>query len=292
MADRVWTVLEALDWTRDYLGRKGDPNPRRSAEWLLSAATGLSRVQLYAHHDRPLTEVERAGFRDSIERRAAGEPLQHITGEVGFRHLVLRSKPGVFIPRPETEVLVEVALGHLNALGRESLVADLCTGSGAVALSLAHECDQARVWATEADEGAAALAAENAERLGLADRVTVLTGDLLGPLPSELRGRLDAIVANPPYIPSPDLADLPAEVRDHEPHAALDGGPDGLDTARRIMEEARGWLVPGGLLAMECDETRVSDADLGMRAWYEEVSTMNDLAGRGRIVAGHSPRSK
>ncbi|TLM80294.1 MAG: peptide chain release factor N(5)-glutamine methyltransferase [Actinobacteria bacterium] len=292
MADRVWTVIEALDWTRVHLAKHGDPAPRRAAEWLLSAATGLSRVQLYAHHDRPLTPEERATFRDSIERRVAGEPLQHITGEVGFRHLVLRVGPGVFIPRPETEVLVDVVLRHLGVHGGEALVADLCAGSGAVALSIAHECEGARVWAVEADPAAAALAAENADRLGLADAVTVLTGDLFAPLPADLRGRLDAVVANPPYIPTADLADLPAEVRDREPRAALDGGADGLDTARRIMDGAREWLTPGGVLAMELDESRVADADKLMRAWYEGVVSEQDLAQRPRVVAGHAPAKR
>lgn len=290
MPERVWTIRDALAWTTDYLGGKGIDSPRLSAEWLLSAAAGLSRVELYAHHDRPLASSERASLRASIERRAAGEPLQYVTGEVAFRHLVLKVEPGVFIPRPETEVLVDLALealgGGVEPAQRPAVVVDLCTGSGAVALSTAQECLSAVVYATDLSSRAVEIAGANAARLGLTDRVTVFLGDLFKPLPDELRGRVDLVVANPPYIPATDLASLPREVEAFEPALALDGGPDGLDVARRIMAQAREWLAPGGTLALELDETRVSDADREMRAWYEGVRVVRDLAGRDRIVAG------
>lgn len=288
MAERVWTVRDAMAWTAEYLGRKGDENPRRSAEWLLSAATGLTRVELYAHHDRPLSETERAEFREGIERRAAGEPLQYVTGEMPFRHLVLRVRPGVFIPRPETELLVEVGLAEAEARGGGIVAVDLCTGSGAVACALAHEAPGAKVWATDLSADAVEVARDNAERCGVAGRVTVLEGDLFASLPEELRGAVDVVLANPPYVPSGDLPGLPAEVAGHEPALALDGGSDGLDVARRIMEDARAWLRPGGVLALELDERRVPDADLMMRAWYEETWTVRDLAGRDRIAAGRA----
>lgn len=291
MTERAWTVADALAWTADYLGRKGVDEPRRSAEWLLSAATGLSRVELYAHHDRPLTEAERTAYRAGIERRAAGEPLQHVTGEVAFRHLVLRVRPGVFIPRPETEILVDAVLGGLECeaggpVGASPNVVDLCAGSGAVGISVAYECEGARVFATELDPVTADLARENAERCGVSGRVTVLAGDLFSPLPPELAGRVDAVAANPPYVPMGDLASLPAEVAQFEPRAALDGGPDGLDVVRRIVEGARRWLRAGGLLAVEVDESRAPDAAEALRAWYEGIETLPDLAGRDRIVAG------
>lgn len=288
MTERVWTVKDALEWTAAYLGRKGTLAPRRSAEWLLSAATGLSRVELYAHHERPLTPDERTSLRAGIERRAAGEPLQYVTGEVAFRHLVLHVRPGVFIPRPETEVLVDSVLDRLprRPEGEGVVVVDLCAGSGAVALSIAQERPDATVHATEIVPETAVVARENAERSGLSDRVTILDGDLFGPLPKELRGRVDAVVSNPPYIPTADLAALPAEVAAFEPRVALDGGEDGLDVARRIMAEAREWLVPGGLLAMEVDASRAAATDREMRAWYEGVDTLADLTGRDRIVLG------
>ena len=288
-SDRDWAVGEALAWTVEYLTRKEVENPRRSAEWLLSAATDLSRIELYAHFDRPLSPRERTSLREGISRRAAGEPLQYVTGEMPFRHIVLKVRPGVFIPRPETEVLVDAVLTHLDASGLpEPTVVDLCTGSGAIAVSIAYERSGARVHATEVVTATSAVACENAERCGVSDRVTVLEGDLFAPLPAGLRGAVDVIVSNPPYIPTADLAALPAEVGGFEPRIALDGGPDGLDVARRIFEEAGSWLRPGGLLAVELDETRVAAAADEMRARFDDVRVVFDLAGRARIVIGTS----
>jgi release factor glutamine methyltransferase len=292
MPERVWTVRDALAWTADYLGRKRIEDPRRSAEWLLSAATGLSRIELYAHHDRALTDVERSAYKASIERRAAGEPLQYVTGEVPFRHVVLKVRSGVFIPRPETEVLVDAVLAALPPAEAEEtaapVVVDLCTGSGAVAISIAHERPDARVYATDAVASTVEVACENAERCGVAGRVTVLEGDLFAPLPAELRGTVDVVAANPPYIPTADLAQLPSEVAAHEPRVALDGGDDGLDVIRRIVDEARGWLVPGGALVIECDTSRAKDAARLMSAWYEGSRVLTDLTGRERFATGHT----
>jgi release factor glutamine methyltransferase len=285
VTDQVWTVRTALDWTRGYLAEKGDEHPRRSAEWLLSAATGLSRVELYAYHDRPLTTDERATLREGVRRRASGEPLQYVTGEVAFRHIVVKVRPGVLIPRPETEVLAGEALAAIEGMD-EPLVADVCTGSGCVGLAIAHEHPRAKVWATDISALAVEVATENADRLGLAPRVCVLEGDLLGALPVEVRGSLDVIVANPPYIPSADVPALPAEVAGFEPHLALDGGEDGLDVYRRLLRDARDWLAPGGLLAVELDERRVATAAKEALEWYEEVRVITDLSGRDRIVSG------
>ena len=285
--DRSWTVAEALAWTVEYFTRKGVENPRRSAEWLLSAATGLSRVELYAHFDRPLSPEERATFRTSIERRAAGEPLQYVTGEVPFRHLVLHVRPGVFIPRPETEVLVDAVLEHLGRAGvAEPRVLDLCTGSGAVAVSVAYERPGATVYATEVVAATVDVACENAANAGVEGRATILTGDLFSPLPADLQGSFDVVVSNPPYIPTADLADLPAEVAGFEPRIALDGGADGLDVVRRIADEARAWLKPGGLLALEIDTTCAKGAADILARWYEEVEVRKDLTGRDRIATG------
>ncbi|MBN2248412.1 MAG: peptide chain release factor N(5)-glutamine methyltransferase, partial [Coriobacteriia bacterium] len=228
MTERVWTVKDALEWTCEFLGRKDDEHPRRSAEWLLSSATGLSRVELYAYHDRPLSPDERSCYRTLVARRAEGMPLQYVTGEMPFRHLVVHVEPGVFIPRPETEVLVDVALEHLSGAG-SPIVIDLCTGSGCVAVSIASEHPGARVWAVDASEAAVAATLRNASNAKVAERVHTLHGDLFDPLPNELSGTVDLIVSNPPYIPSADVPDLPAEVLGFEPHLALDGGEDGLD---------------------------------------------------------------
>lgn len=287
-AESVWTIKAALDWTSGYLGERGDASPRLSAEWLLSAATGLSRVELYAYHDRPLSPEERATLREAVKRRAAGEPLQYVTGEVAFRHIVLKVRSGVLIPRPETEVLVDAALPAIDAAIAErgqALVADICTGSGCIALAIAQERPLARVIATDISPIAVAVAAENADRLGLSDRVDVREGDLLGGLPSEVLGKVDVLVSNPPYIPTADVATLSAEVKGYEPHLALDGGEDGLDVYRRLIDEAQQWLRPAvGQIAVELDERKVQQAASEALQWYQDVSVVTDLAGRDRIV--------
>ena len=291
-AEQVWSVKAALDWTTTFLAEKNDQHPRRSAEWLLSAATGLSRVELYAFHDRPLSDAERATLRDSVRRRAAGEPLQYVTGEVAFRHIVIKVRPGVLIPRPETEVLVDTVLPHLRSILAEkpdALVADLCTGSGCIALSIASECPGAIVYATDLSPAAVEIASHNAESLGLSESVTALEGDLFAALPDDARGKLDVVISNPPYIPSADVPTLPAEVAGFEPHLALDGGPDGLGIYRRLLNDAREWLLPGGLLAVELDERMVRQAAQEAVEWYEDVRVVSDLAGRDRIVCARLP---
>jgi release factor glutamine methyltransferase len=281
--DRVWTIREALEWTAGFLERAGDATPRKSAEWILSAATGLSRIELYAQYGRPLSEEERGALRESVPRRAAGEPLQYVTGEVAFRHIVVKVRPGVLIPRPETEVLVGEVLSELAEVPGPR-VADACTGTGVIALSIAHERPDAMLWATDVAAEAVDSARENAERLGLAERVAVLQGDLLDPLPPEVAGCLDAVVANPPYVPSDDVPGLPREVVGFEPRLALDGGSDGLEVFRRLISSARKWLAPGGLLAVELDERRVLAAAEEALECYQDLRVVRDLAGRDRAL--------
>jgi len=282
-----WAVKEALDWIVGFLAEKGDEYPRRSAEWIISAATGLTRLELYAHHDRPLSPTERLEMRKAVKARAKGVPLQYVTGEMPFRRVVIKAAKGVFIPRPETEILVEEGLAFLGRSGLERpVVVDLCTGSGCVACSIASEDASAIVYAVDICESAVRLARENANRLGLDTRVTVLCGDLFAPLPSELEGSVDMVLANPPYIPSADVLALPVEVRDFEPNLALDGGADGLVVARRIIEGAARWIRPGGMLAMELDEFRTQDAIEAMEKWFEGSRIRDDLVGRKRFAIG------
>lgn len=286
MAELVWTVKGALDWTREYLEGKCDENPRLSAEWLLSAATGMSRIELYAFHDRPLSNEERALLRESVRRRGCGEPLQYVTGEMAFRHIVVKVSPGVLIPRPETEVLAGEVLDSI-ARTENPVVFDVCTGSGCIALSIAHEHSGATVWASDISPVAVRVATDNASRLGFEQRLSVVEGDLFEPFPVRLQGVVDVIVSNPPYIPSADVPSLPSEVAGYEPHLALDGGADGLDVYRRLLEGSRRWLRPGGMIAVELDERRVQDAAEEASEWYEQVRVVRDLAGRDRVVIGH-----
>ena len=290
MTQRVWTVKDALDWTVDYLSKKGIDQPRISAEWLMSSATGLTRVEVYAYHERPLGDEERATLRESVKRRAEGMPLQYVTGEMPFRHIVLHVEPGVFIPRPETETLVQIGLDHLDRIEeKEPLAADLCTGSGCVTCALASEHEAVRIFATDTSRKAVEVSSANVERLDVSERVTIEEGDLFTPFPRNLHGRFHIVLANPPYIPASDLAELPTEVADYEPDLALNGGEGGLDVARRIAEEATAWLVPGGLLAIELDESRVQDAVKELEAWYEDIYVVRDLAGRDRVAVGMLP---
>jgi len=287
MQTQTWTIRSALEWTQAYLERKEDPNPRRSAQWLLSETTGLSRIELYTHYDRPLSLGERAILRECVARRAAKEPLQYITGEVGFRHIVLKVRPGVLIPRPETEVLVSEALALLSpwAQARAVLVADLCTGSGAIACSIAHECPQARVVATDIAPEAVALACENAALLGLQERIEVLQSDLGTEVAKCLLGSFDLVASNPPYIPTALLAGLADEVKDFEPSLALDGGEDGLEPFRRMLPWALKALSPSGAAVFELHEDCLEKAaSLAQEAGFASTRIVRDLAGKPRIL--------
>lgn len=288
MADETWTIRRILDWTRGYLERKGDEHPRLSAEWLISDACGLSRMEIYLNFDRPLTPEELARMHDGVERRAAGEPLQYVTGEMPFRHIVLRCERGVLIPRPETEVLVDVALEALDEMGAEEpLVLEPCTGTGCIALSVASERPGAHVVSTDLSPVAVALATRNRDALSLGDAVDVLECDLAEGVPAELMGTFDLLVSNPPYIPSDVLAQqVPAEVRDFEPHLALDGGDDGLDLFRRILELAPAALAPRGALVVELFEESLDTAAQLVRdqGGWARVEVREDLTHRPRVL--------
>lgn len=279
---RQWTVVDTLDWTRGYLESHGDEHPRLSAEWLLSAATGLSRVELYLYHDRPLNGEERSMLRGAVKRRAAGEPLQYVTGEMAFRHIVVRAEPGVLIPRPETEMLVEYAL---ELLGDAPKILEPCTGTGCIACSFAKERQGATVVATDISPVAVDLARRNVAALGLEEQVQVLECDLDEGVDPTCAGTFDALVSNPPYIPSGLLAELPREVADFEPRLALDGGEDGLAFLPRLMASAKRFLRPGGVMALELhDECLQQAADLCRQAGFAHVEVKPDLTGRDRVL--------
>ena len=339
--ERTWTIGSALEWTQGYLARKGDENPRLSASRLLTYATGIERIGLYLDLDRPLAPDELSLLRDAVARRGQGEPLQYIAGEAPFRYLTVKVAPGVLIPRPETEVLVDAALEGVAAArarrpepepepepeetspekdapdagdvpetgdGPEGdpahtegapagpdpatvpdswvRVADICCGTGCIALSIAGETEASAVWAGDLSPAAVALTVRNRDALGLGDRVAVAEGDLYGALPEELMGTLDVVVSNPPYIPSAVVPTLPDEVVGFEPGLALDGGPDGLDIFRRLLEGAPAWLAPGGMLCVELFEESLDDACALVRAQggWASVEAHDDLAGRPRVL--------
>lgn len=298
---KTWTIKGVLDWTCGYLERKGDEHPRLSAEWLLAAVTGLSRVELYVNFDRPLEPAELAAMHAAIERRAAGEPLQYVTGEMPFRHIVLRCERGVLIPRPETEVLVDAALEGVDAAAKKIpdaekngeaaasvRVLEVGTGTGCIALSIASERPGTHVTATDLSPRAIELATRNREALGLEDAVDIVECDLASGVDPELMGTFSVLVSNPPYIPTRVLAEeVPAEVADFEPELALDGGADGLDVFRRLLDLAPVALAPGGMLAVELFEGSLADAAALARAQggWASVEVRKDLTHRPRVLA-------
>jgi release factor glutamine methyltransferase len=275
-------LVEYLARASKYLERHGVASPRLNAEIMLAHLLGTSRLEIYTNFERPLSEAQADAYREKVMLRGSGIPLQYITGETGFRGLTLKAREGVFIPRPETEVLVEKALEVLGE-GAGGRVLDLGTGCGNVALSIAVERPDASVVATDCDPEAVALCAENARALEVGDRVQVLAGDLFEPV-SGIED-FDLIISNPPYVPDGARDGLPVEVRDHEPAAALFAGPDGMDLIRRIAEGAPGHLKRGGWLVLESDESNaaVAAAELEAAGW-RDAEVFLDLAGRQRIV--------
>ncbi len=299
----TWTVKRVLDWCEEYLRAHGDANPRLSAQWLVSHATGLGRVELYTHFDQPLSDDERASLREALKRRGKGEPLQYISGEAAFRHIVVKARRGVLVPRPETEVLVEVVLEHFGAGGGAAgergagagagvgaarlRVLEVGCGTGCVACSLAKEAGMGVV-ACDVSPAALACARSNVELLGLEDLVEVVEADCAAGIDAG-RG-FDALVSNPPYIPTGELADLPDEVASFEPRLALDGGPDGLSFFDRLVELAPRVLRPGGFFACELHETTLDEAARRLcAAGFADVQTTRDLAGRPRVLSGAFP---
>ena len=218
-------------------------------------------------------------------RRVGGEPLQYLTGIAGFRRLEIAVGPGVFVPRPETETLVEHVLGRLPEGGT---LVDLGTGSGAIALAVADERPDARVFATEASEDAIRWAKVNKEKLG--SRAEFLHGDLFDPLPTELRGQIDIVVSNPPYIADDERTALPTDVLDHEPHIALFSGAEGTSIIEVIVAAAPEWLRPGGWLMIEISPHLQTVVPRLLKSrGFEETATHLDLADRPRVVEGRRP---
>lgn len=390
MPNETWTIKRCLDWTRDYLRDKGDERPRLSAEWLLSGVTGLSRTEIYMSFDKPMSPEELARMHSAVVRRAKGEPLQYIIGETDFRTITVACAPGVLIPRPETELLVEETLKYIDAdvlgaaacrprsrvelpwnaeiqaareaelataaaqsedrlverelteediaaleedaeleagdsgdsgdevglqtavprdgegaLGAASAngvntsddddsasqvarVLEVGCGTGCISLSIAAERPEHTCCvAIDIEPRAVDLSIRNRDALGIApDVVDVRLGNLVSPLNRETEwGTFDVLVSNPPYIPTSVMGNLPHEVADYEPALALDGGEDGLDIFRRLVNAAPHMLKPGGLLACELYEGHLDQAaSLCRAAGMREVRVVNDLTNRPRII--------
>jgi release factor glutamine methyltransferase len=269
------------------------PSARSDAEELVSRLLGMGRGEIHVARDRALAPADMERLEAWLARRAKGEPVQYITGRAAFRGLDLAVNPGVLVPRPETEGLVEAVLGVLRDEARRwshPRVLDLGTGSGAIALAIASEWPAAVVTASDASEAALATARENARALGLENRVRLVSGDWFDSIGGD--ERFEVIVSNPPYIATGEWDALPADVRAHEPAQALFSGATGLEALREIVDEAPRHLVAGGLLALELAEMRAAE----VAGWLEGahdwsgVTLLDDLSGRPRVLLARRER--
>lgn len=269
---------EVVRRAAEYLAAHGVESPRENAEILLRHVLKTDRAGLYARREG-LDTAEARAFGRALCQRCTGTPLQYLTGTQPFMDLVLTVEPGVFVPRPETEVLVVAALETLEGAAAPTVV-DVGTGTGAVALAIKHRRPDARVLATDVSEAAATLAKANASRLGL--EIEVLGGALLGPIPVELRGCLDLLVSNPPYVTAQEYEALPEEVK-REPFSALVGG---TELHSELIELSGAWLKPGGWLVVEIGAGQGSEVASMFERRLSSVDVLTDLAGRDRVVRG------
>ena len=273
----VPTLGEILKRSEEFLQRKGIENSRGDARRLMAAGLAITPMQVMLQFERPLTEPEVARLRALVVRRGQNEPLQHIEGTVGFRHLEIRCDHRALVPRPETEMLVDLALERLKGAPK-ARVHEVGVGSGCIALSLRHERADLRMTGSDVSNQALALARENADRLGV--WLPLWRGDLLAGVRAQ---SLDAIVSNPPYIASGEIAGLSAEVR-HDPHLALDGGPDGLDIFRLLVPQAFETIKSGGWLLCEHGHDQGASTRALCASGWTDVATVQDLAGVDRFL--------
>ncbi len=304
------TVLQAVDWAvRKLDGRPGHVNPadhvsRVESELLLGEVCASNRLELYLDHDRRLDPLETSRFSALVDRRMRGEPVQYLTGRTEFYGREFEVSPAVLIPRPETERLVDHVRPCLNKVhceqtgarqtgnarsGSPVRFADIGTGSGVVAVTLALECPFAQGYATDVSPGALAVARRNGENL-LGDRhrrITFMQGSLLSPLDTRAPHALDLIVANPPYVTSREMDGLPEEVRGYEPRLALHGGEGGLDYHRELIDQAPRYLNAGGMIALEigAEQSAAVARLMAERRAYGNVEIVKDYNGLDRIVS-------
>lgn len=286
--DTTWTIAAVLKWATEDFRSRGIENPRLDAEVLLARALSATRTQLFIDMLRPLMPEELSRFRDMVKRRRAHEPVAYILGEREFYGRTFRVDPRVLIPRPDTETLVEVALARTRPRSMFARVADLCTGSGCVAITLARERPTTAVVGTDKSADAIAAAEENALRLG-AYNARFIMCDLWSAEMTEL----DLVTANPPYIASADIEKLSPDIARFEPRLALEGGSDGLTLVTRIIREAPTRLALGGVLALEVGEGQAPQARAALEAaGFEDIDTARDYARIERVVSGVWRRRK
>lgn len=275
-------LVDVLLKTDRFFRERGIDTPRLDAELLLTHVLHIPRIQLYLAFDRPMTEAELDALRPLVVRRGKREPMHYILGSRGFHDIELMVGPGVLIPRPDTETLVEAALEWIPA-DDACFVADIGSGSGAIGLSIAKARPNVKIYAVDRSPTALAYTRKNRDALGLADRVAILEGDLLAPIPE--KRVIDWVVSNPPYIPAADIPGLMPEVSKFEPMEALDGGEDGLEVYRRLIPDAAKRARRGILLEAGHDQAPAVRAMLE-RHGFTDVRTWDDLSGIARVIGG------
>ena len=282
--NQIWTIGRILKWTEEYFGQKGVESPRLDAEVMLSHVLGKQRIYLYVHFDEPLQAEELAAYRTMIKQRIDRVPVAYILGEKEFMGLTFKVTPDTLVPRPDTEILVQAAVDRLKQwTDADVRLADIGTGSGAICLSVLSMLDNIVADTVDISSAARAVAEENAAALGLSERVTFHTGDLLAPIREQ---QFTAILSNPPYIPEADIQGLAPEVRCKEPMTALCGGKDGLDFYRRLCDEAPAMLTDDGFMAFEVGIHQATEVAQLAEASPLIVRTeiLKDYAGIDRVV--------
>lgn len=278
-----WTIRRVVAWTSDDFAARGLDSPRLDAELLVAEALSLDRVRLYMDLDRPLGAPELEAIRALVKRRRAREPVAYILGRRDFYGRTFEVSAAVLVPRPETETLVERALAILPG-GEPARLLDLCTGSGAIGLTLAAERPELSVDLTDLSAPALAVAERNAASLGVQDSVHIYEGDLFGAIPAGARYRL--IACNPPYVPESDASELAPEILGHEPRGAVISGPTGFEIHRRLVEGGGDFLEPGGTILVEVGMGQAKElvALFASAPWCEATEIHADLSGVERVV--------
>ncbi|MBN2413819.1 peptide chain release factor N(5)-glutamine methyltransferase [candidate division KSB1 bacterium] len=283
-----WTILELLNWTTNYLTEKGFENSRLNAEILLAHVLNFNRVHLYLNFDRPLDVNELAGFKALLKKRLNHEPIQYITGETEFMSLPFKVAPGVLIPRPETEMLVEKTMEYCNSMSSEiksTEILDVGTGSGNIAVSLAKNISNCRIYAVDISDAALQIAKENARLNQVEKKIEFNQLNALDSWPEEYKKFFDVIVANPPYISQSEYSRLPLEIKNFEPKKSLLAGKDGLDFYRQFTHILLYLLNDKGKVFFEIGEQQATLLmELYSKAGFKNINIHKDLAGKDRLL--------
>lgn len=286
------TLIEVVRLSTSFLAQRGSESARLDAELLTAHSLGLRRLDLYLQYDRPLREEELEPIRALLRRRAQGEPVAYLVGEREFHGRTFHITPAVLIPRPDTETLVDAALRWARArnVATPLRIADAGTGSGCIAVTMAAELPDAQVVASDVSADALAVAGDNAQRLGVGERVILVQGAWAEPL--HQHAPFDMLLSNPPYVTEPELHELAVDVRNYEPRQALTAGEDGMEAYRALLRDAPSLLAPGGYVALEVDPRRAEQvATLVAQAWpHATVRRVPDLTDRDRVVEATLPQ--